>query len=94
MDAPTTTNGHVSSMGLKGVWAAMANLSAVALVCVMFYQSQGEQMRLAREDRQMFRDEMRATREERTLDRQALVQIVRSVESLTEEVQALKQGKE
>lgn len=47
------------TMGLKGAAAAIANLTAVALICVMFYQSQLDLRAAAREDRNAYRDELR-----------------------------------
>ncbi len=46
------------SMGLNGLSAAAANLTAVTLVCLMFYQLQSAALQMARDDRQMFRAEL------------------------------------
>lgn len=54
-----TTSGTASAvvtMGLTGAIAQVANLSAVALVCVMFFMEREESRAVAREDRALFRD--------------------------------------
>lgn len=45
------TTAEPPAMGLRGWWRDLANLSAVALVCLMFYQSQSNLWSLMREDR-------------------------------------------
>lgn len=46
----------VASMGLTGIIAQIANLSAVALICVMFFFERNESRNVAKEDRAMFRE--------------------------------------
>ena len=58
------------SMGLNGVWGIVANMSAVALVCALFYMSFSEHLRLSREDRVMFRQVLATLEERAEKDRQ------------------------
>ena len=45
-------------MGLDGLWGKIANLTAVTLICVMFYQDWREALAVAREDRTLFRSSL------------------------------------
>jgi hypothetical protein len=51
------------AMGLKGLWAQIAQMGAIGLVMLMFYQDRHESLRVAAEDRQMFRQELKAQRD-------------------------------
>lgn len=42
-------------MGLRGVWAQVANMTAVVFVCVMFYFTHLASLEQAREERALFR---------------------------------------
>jgi hypothetical protein len=53
-----------SAMGLKGLWGQVASMSAVGLICLMFYLQFGEMMRAAREDRLLLREAMALVRQE------------------------------
>jgi type II secretory pathway component PulM len=63
-------------MGLRGLWAAVGNATALVLICVMFWQSQQAQLKQAAEDREMFRTDLRG-----------LTEVMRG---LTDEVRALR----
>lgn len=47
------------SMGLRGLWAAVGNATALVLICVMFWRAQEWQIRRAAEDHEMWREELR-----------------------------------
>jgi hypothetical protein len=72
--APKENNGNggplVWSMGLTGVWRLVGQITAVSLICVLFYQTIHEGFRQAREDRVLFREEMASLRHELELQRQ------------------------
>jgi hypothetical protein len=78
-----SSNTDKNNMGLKGIWATIANLTAVALVCLLFYQSQQEMYKQNREERQMFRDELRAFHEDSNRQWEAQKSLTRSVEKLS-----------
>jgi hypothetical protein len=86
-------NGNGNTMGLRGRWGSVANLTAVGLICVLFYQGQQEAYRQAREDRQMFREEMRQVHEDSRRQGAAIESLTESVRTLVEEVRALKRGR-
>lgn len=46
--------------GLEGVWSNVANLSAVAIMCFLLYQTLGHMREQGAADRQMFKEEMRS----------------------------------
>lgn len=74
------------SMGLSGWAAVVANLSAVGLVCLMFWQSQTEQQRLAREDRAMFREVLTKLEDRADKDRDAHRELAKAVRQLADEI--------
>ena len=82
------------SLGLRGWAAALANLSAVTLIGVMFYVQNGEFHAMAKEDRAMCREESRlqwaAVREGQA----SIAKLARSVEDLAEEVARLRSKQE
>jgi hypothetical protein len=51
-------------MGLRGVWAQIANMTAVALICVLFYEDRHAALEAAREDRQLFHTAIKDLRED------------------------------
>ena len=70
-------------MGLKGIFALVANCTAIGLICLMFYQDRHEAMKQAREDRQMFRDELKQIR---VGNHESSEKITRAVYELTNEI--------
>ena len=89
-DTPTNGNGSLS-MGLRGIWATMANLTAIALICVLFYQSEQESRRLARDDRELFRQELSRLHDDSRRQADAIKALGQAVKTLAEDVRALKQ---
>lgn len=67
------------TMGLKGVVGIVANCTAIGLICLMFYQDRHTTMEQYKEDRTMFRDELRE-------QRKAVNKLARVIEELTNEV--------
>jgi hypothetical protein len=90
-DTPTNGNGSLS-MGLRGIWATIANLTAIALICVLFYQSEQESRRLARDDRTLFREELARLHEDGRRQADAIETLGHAVKMLAEDVRALKQN--
>lgn len=45
-------------MGLSGWLRNLANVGAVTLICLMFYQDRHQALEAAKEDRRMFRQEL------------------------------------
>ncbi len=88
--APTaekiTVNGS-GSLGLTGVWKAAANLSAAAILAGSFLYLQHEMLLQAREDRVLFREELKALRVDCAEDRKVMHNLNDSIKSLTTEVQ-------
>jgi hypothetical protein len=82
--------GNGWTMGLRGAWATVANLTAIALICVLFYQSEQESRRLAREDRELFRQELQRLHEDSRRHSEAIQLLTESVKLLAEDVRALK----
>ena len=70
-------------LGLNGLWLQICQGGAICLICVMFYQDRHESMAAAREDRNLFRQELKE-------QRQALQKMADAVEQLTAEVGRLK----
>jgi hypothetical protein len=73
--APKESNGGNGgplggAMGLTGPWRVLGQVTAVGLICVLFYQTIHEGFRQAREDRVMFREEMASLRHELEVQRQ------------------------
>lgn len=77
----TPGNGN---LGLKGVWAQMTNMTAVLLICLIFYQDRHAALDAAREDRQMFREELRGMHEDSQKQWQAIHQLTIAIKALTE----------
>lgn len=72
----------VGTMGLRGIWAQIANITAIGLICVVFYQDRHAALEAAKEDRQLFRESVQELR--RDSDRQW-----RAIQHLTQTVQGL-----
>ena len=83
------------AMGLKGIWAQIANVAAVTLLCVMFYQDRHQGQDQAREDRALFRQTIKdqrddsdrqwqALREDSARQWQAIRQLTSAIKHLTE----------
>lgn len=83
---PITVNGN-GSLGLVGVWKAVANLSAAAILAGSFLYLQNAMLSQAREDRVLFREELRMLRADNTEDRKVMHALNESIRSLTVEVQ-------
>jgi len=53
-----------NNFGLRGViWSNIGNMSAMAVICVVFIWQQQDSIQQSREDRTMFREEIKALRE-------------------------------
>jgi hypothetical protein len=64
------------TMGVRG-WAAQAvNVTAVALICLMFYQDRHEALKAATEDRNLYREELKAERAARAAEIATLNQTI------------------
>jgi hypothetical protein len=77
-------------MGLSGKAFTVANMSAIGLLCLMFYQDRHEVADLAREDRVMFREELRTLHADAKNAQGAILKIAASVESLAAEIKQIK----
>lgn len=78
------------SMGLRGWVAQVANLTAVGVLCFLFYAAQQQQFAQQREDRQMFRQELAAQREQVARDSERQWEAIRG---LAEEIKRLREAK-
>ena len=78
------------SFGL-GTWGPYANLTAVALICLMFYQGTRDMQQQAREDRQMFREELRALHADNQHQQKAIHELALAVRDMTAEVKRLRE---
>ena len=72
-----------SIMGLTSPWLQILQGGAIVLICVMFYQDRHVALDAAREDRAMFRAELRE-------QRQALEKVAQGLDRLAGEVEKLK----
>ncbi len=90
-ETPPGGNGNGWSMGIKGYLGQVANLTAVALICVMFWRSQDYVWQQAKEDRAMFTREVHVMQQEHERQREALEDLARTVGRLAEEVRTLKE---
>jgi len=82
------------SLGLTGVWKAAANLSAAAILAGSFLYLQHEMLSQAKEDRVLFREELRTLRSEATEDRKAMHQLNDAIRTLTTEVQKVNKARD
>jgi uncharacterized membrane protein len=82
-DAVDTTVGQWQ-MGLKGIFSLIANCTAIGLICLMFYQDRHVTLQHGREDRQMFREELRE-------QRQYVGRLSMAIENLSMEVRKLRE---
>jgi septal ring factor EnvC (AmiA/AmiB activator) len=80
----------LGSMGLKGIWAQIANMTAVLLICLMFYQSQNAAIDSAREERVNFREELRLLHRDSARKADELHGLTESIKKLTEQVESKK----
>ena len=78
------------SLGLEGLWATVANFSAVVLVGVVFVVQSERMWRITLEDRAMFREESRAQWAAAREGQQAISKLATAVEQLADEVKELK----
>ncbi len=62
----------------------MTNMTAVLLICLIFYQDRHAALDAAREDRQMFREELRGMHEDSQKHWQAIHQLTLAIKALTE----------
>lgn len=74
------------SMGLRGVVGLVANCTAIGLICLMFYQDRHTTMEQYREDRAMFRDELKE-------QRKSLNKLTRAFEELAVELKRISRTK-
>jgi hypothetical protein len=82
-------NGRVT-LGLSGWLGQVANLTAVGIICLLFWQSQERQWEREREDRAAYAAQLEAMHRDAELDRKALLDLSRAVGALADEVKALK----
>src|SRR5262245_60629592 len=64
MEAPMEQKNGGLLMGLRGIWLQIAQLGALGVILVVFYQDRHASLDQAREDRLMFREELSAFRHE------------------------------
>jgi hypothetical protein len=81
------------SLGLQGIWAQGANLTAVFLICFLFYQYQSAFLAQAREDRSIVREELNKMHEANQKQWQAIKENQGTLEQLLREVAVLAQKK-
>ena len=74
-------------MGLTGFPAMIANMTAIGLICLMFYQDRQESFRMAREDRAMYREELTVMRAESQRTQKSFDDVTLSIRSLVIELQ-------
>jgi hypothetical protein len=96
--SPANGAGNGWTMGLKGWLNQVSNLTAVALVCVMFFQSQQKLWDQVKEDRQQFMrlveqglKEQESVRRAQEQQRRILEDLARSTNELANEVRKLKE---
>lgn len=77
------------SLGLRGAWSTVANMTAVGLVCVMFVFLQRDAVQQAREDRQMFREVNSEQWKAIQANQQTLISLTKAIEELAVEVKTL-----
>lgn len=93
---PETIRGEIlkpflpPSLGLSGIWATIANFSAVVLLGVMFWVQSDRMHSMAQEDRAMCREESRLQWLAVKEGQQAILRLTRSVEEISVEVRALR----
>jgi len=61
-DSETKTDITIKALSFKSLVGWIGNISAVTLICIMFYQAQNTQYAQAKEDRAMFREELKFQR--------------------------------
>jgi len=88
---PPNGNGNGYSFGLQGWLKQFANLTAVGLICLMFWQAQQESYRLAREDRAMFHHELQVLHQNSRHQAEAFQQLTEAVKVLAEDLKQLKE---
>lgn len=97
MTEPTTPVGNVGtkpgqtraqgwSMGLDGVWKTVANLTAVGLISLLFYQLVRDMVVQIKEERTMFREELRVLREDNSREWEIIRSSERAMKELTESI--------
>ncbi len=79
------------SLGLSGIWATVANFSAVVILCGVFILQNMEMMRVAAEDRAMCRAQNREQWIAVKEGQEAILRLTRSVEEIGVEVRALRE---
>ena len=79
---PPTLPTLETNLGLKDWWCQFANLTAVALVCLMFWRAQGEQFKQAHDDRIMFREELVRLHEDSMRQARALQRLADEIHQL------------
>lgn len=82
------------SMGLGGWTAQIANLTAVGLICLMFYQDRQESMKSTREDRALFRETIQKLSDASSEQWRAIRNLATQIKVLTEEVRKPKEEEE
>lgn len=80
------------SLGLSGVWATIANFSAVVLLGAMFFLQTLEFQRVAAEDRAMCREQNRQQWLAVRQGQEAIMRLTQSVEEIGAEVRALREA--
>lgn len=96
-----TKDESVWSLGLKGISANVSNMTAVAIMCGMFWAVLQNHMESAKEERVMFQQEMTQQRaeyghnikeayKEHAKDREATAKIAEAVQVLASEIREIK----
>lgn len=89
-ETPTEIHTHIEqhswSMGLTGIWKTMSNVAAVTLVCVLFYILVMNLSSNVKEERELFRQEMKLARDANTKEWDAIHASERATRELAEMV--------
>lgn len=74
------------SMGLEGAWKTVANLTAVGLISLLFYQLVRDMVVQIREERTMFREELGTLRQDNSRGWEVIRSTERAMKELTESI--------
>ena len=79
------------SMGLRGLAGLIANCTAIGLICLMFYQDRHSTLLQYKEDRTMFREELK---EQRNATTASMNKMSKALEELANELRQISRMKQ
>lgn len=86
-DKPGVNYDQIWAMGITGTWKTVTNVAAITLVCALFYMLVMNLSQDVKEERELFRQEMKLAREANTKEWEAIHENERSVRALSDSVQ-------